>query len=704
MTSAATTASLQEADIYIDYKSFLADNFDANAYANATINGSLDGSSGGDGSDVATALAKLSFSVDSLNKQIQDQVASHYEDLLQQVSGIRELENVLAAVKKNIEGLNVSLERLRQKITTPYDQIQASTIQLERLQTASELLRRLIRFLYLARRLEIQLPPSLQEVPFSAGGTLAKVGGSDGRNLAKAALTLNELDSILAESDLQGIDVVESEIPIIQQSRERILAEADRVLDNGMKTENQADIASALQVFYNLRQMVPKVHTIVDTILGELLRQIKHVVDMQSLNKQVKGIATFNFFLRCTCITMKHASSNLKPILLVNRNVSTPHLSLESGGSHSTNIRRLNDPTSTNVALWTQALWGRMEKLMDFMGDCCIKLYVLERVLERKRDPLTHVAFIEEVVKTMDDGNNLVRQFWKVLSANFEKELRDATKAVEPRSASTIKGNCLDLTCPISDLERCFYIRIIEAALPGIQIIPTVHSPEYVLMLRSINSFETAFLSRSLTRMYDPINAAFPSSGPLSRNPPSRNDVTNVVRTISSELDTAKFDAGLLRAVAKNVVKALSMYCMKCEGLIATDPSAYQVVGPGPMSNSQNMNVELINNLYAVYQSVWKVLEEFPDFVVDIVRDGVEATHRLMLSIGEPLVDHIIAELEAVVLKIHREDFSRQTSRNYINTQQDGSSSVYMTELSIRLRYIQTELLTRLSCGEQTKA
>lgn len=28
----------------------------------------------------------------------------------------------------------------------------------------------------------------------------------------------------------------------------------------------------------------------------------------------------------------------------------------------------------------------------------------------------------------MDDGNNLVRQFWKVLSANFEKELRDATK------------------------------------------------------------------------------------------------------------------------------------------------------------------------------------------------------------------------------------------------------------------------------------
>lgn len=53
-------------------------------------------------------------------------------------------------------------------------------------------------------------------------------------------------DSILAESDLQGIDVVESEIPIIQQTRERILAEADRVLDNGMKTEVGSKFYSCL--------------------------------------------------------------------------------------------------------------------------------------------------------------------------------------------------------------------------------------------------------------------------------------------------------------------------------------------------------------------------------------------------------------------------------------------------------------------------
>jgi hypothetical protein len=74
----------------------------------------------------------------------------------------------------------------------------------------------------------------------------------------------------------------------------------------------------------------------------------------------------------------------------------------------------------------------------------------LERVLEIKRDPITHVPFLEEVVKVcinwdyasqtatlffltsddqlMEDGSNLVNHFWRVLSVNFEREIREATK------------------------------------------------------------------------------------------------------------------------------------------------------------------------------------------------------------------------------------------------------------------------------------
>lgn len=93
---------------------------------------------------------------------------------MSQAAGIRELETVLKTVKIGLKALSSSMERLSFKIKTPFDQIQAYTVQLERLQVTSEMLRRVLRFLYLSKRLEMQMP----------GGDL---------ELTKAALTLSEV-------------------------------------------------------------------------------------------------------------------------------------------------------------------------------------------------------------------------------------------------------------------------------------------------------------------------------------------------------------------------------------------------------------------------------------------------------------------------------------------------------------------------------
>lgn len=66
--------------------------------------------------------------------------------------------------------------RLATKIRDPYNQLQSYNIQLENLQYTSDLLRRLHRFIVLARRLESQL------------GTT-----SSDRDMSAAALTLYEL-------------------------------------------------------------------------------------------------------------------------------------------------------------------------------------------------------------------------------------------------------------------------------------------------------------------------------------------------------------------------------------------------------------------------------------------------------------------------------------------------------------------------------
>lgn len=106
-----------------------------------------------------------------------------------------------------------SLLRLRQKFRYPYQTMQANVTRLQRLQQASDVLRRTSRFTILAKRLQAQMA----EVGDSAGGTTSRskgpelkvnTGVPDGRrsatpgldyegekerSLAQAALTIAEL-------------------------------------------------------------------------------------------------------------------------------------------------------------------------------------------------------------------------------------------------------------------------------------------------------------------------------------------------------------------------------------------------------------------------------------------------------------------------------------------------------------------------------
>jgi hypothetical protein len=48
-------------------------------------------------------------------------------------------------------------------------------------------------------------------------------------------------------------------------------------------------MAAGLQIFYNMKRMVDKVETLTNGMLDELCGKIRNVVDMQSLQKKVKG-------------------------------------------------------------------------------------------------------------------------------------------------------------------------------------------------------------------------------------------------------------------------------------------------------------------------------------------------------------------------------------------------------------------------------
>lgn len=110
----------------------------------------------------------------------------------------------IAIFARRINRMHLILaHRLRLKIRVPYQSLQGNVNRLHRLQQASDVLRRISRFLILARRLELQmaelnrpLDTSIDtptEPTKSAGAPYEELGDEKERTIAKAALTIAEL-------------------------------------------------------------------------------------------------------------------------------------------------------------------------------------------------------------------------------------------------------------------------------------------------------------------------------------------------------------------------------------------------------------------------------------------------------------------------------------------------------------------------------
>ncbi len=96
-------------------------------------------------------------------------------------------------------------------------------------------------------------------------------------------------------------------------------------------------------------------------------------------------------------------------------------------------------------------------------------------------------------------------------------------------------------------------------------------SPESVLVLRSISKLESLYLARSTGRINEAVSVTF-SGG--SRSPPGPSEGISVARTVLNELDAARFDPLLVKAVARGAAQCLEGYVKRIEGMVcaASDP------------------------------------------------------------------------------------------------------------------------------------
>uniref|UniRef100_A0A674ET92 Conserved oligomeric Golgi complex subunit 5 n=1 Tax=Salmo trutta TaxID=8032 RepID=A0A674ET92_SALTR len=622
----ASTNSLLNDECYAD---FLTEDFDVKTYTAQAIHHAV----------IAEQLAKLAQGISQLDKELHSQVVARHEELLAQATGIESLEGntPLAHISLN---LFVFSRRIRTKIVDPYNKIVARTAQLARLQVACDLLRRIIRILYLSKRLQGQLQ-----------------GGS--REITKAAQSLNELDYLSQGVDLSGIDVIENDLLLISRARLEVENQAKRLLEQGMEIQNPTQVGTALQVFHNLGSLRETISGVVEGYRTTIQDNVTTALDIKGLTQS--------------------ADSRGAPGRAV---MSTPG----------------------NTAAFRATLWTNLEKLMDQICAACGQVQHLQKVLTKKRDPVTHVCFINEIIK--DGQPDILYTFWSDVTHTLSVEFQRAT-AASSFLKQALEGEYPKLLRLYNDLWRRLlqYSSSIQgvisssAVLDNAMDLPTTetdnqdlfthakhdYNPEKALK-DSLQPYEAAYLSKSLSRLFDPINLVFPMGG---RNPPSHDELDSIIKTITSELNVASVDTSLTLAVVKNAAKTVQLFCVKSEQLLSTQGDASQVIGP--LTEGQRRNIAVVNSLYRLYQAVAKVISGLGSCPLA----AEHALTALMASAVQPLLLSVSDSIEAIIITMHQEYFSGSMSTP---GKPDVPCSLYMRELQGFVGRVMADYFRHFQC------
>ena len=69
-------------------------------------------------------------------------------------------------------------------------------------------------------------------------------------------------------------------------------------------------------------------------------------------------------------------------------------------------------PAPGNMAAWRAGLWTRMEKIVNKMYETCERVFHLEKILAKKKDPVSHTCFLESF---SENGRSIIlNNFWKM--------------------------------------------------------------------------------------------------------------------------------------------------------------------------------------------------------------------------------------------------------------------------------------------------
>lgn len=699
----------------VNCEEFMLENFDFKKYTNAIMKTKI----------LGDHLSKLSLCTNILDKEIREQITLHHEDLLNQAINIETLEEMLDMVQTRIISLKSTSERLRVKITSPYNELNLRILQLTRLQSACDMLRRIKGIIHHSAKLKQQMQSGVKDI-------------------VKSSQSLNELEFLLKNFDFNGIEIIEKDIHFIHKSKHDVEQQANNLLEVGLVHQNHSQIGTALQVFFNLGCLMHKIHETLKNLEKNFNKTINDLLNPVNISLQVTSSPTPGGGGSAALSTSQSTSA------------------LSSMGSNAPG--RSTMPVIGSMSQFRATLWSNIEKLMDTLYDTCLQIVQMQKILIKKKDLLTNSFYIDntpdnttnetanlklKIYLKLTNDDKVVEYEQKLINDDSESNVNDTNdeqikKSIEflydyfkilidhlnkNLQQSCIQSNHIKQTLQneypkLLKLKNDLWLRLLQLN-PLIEkyMYPTINIQQqrnyytsYELLNKCFIELENSYLTRSLTNLFDPINLIFTqntqtslassvsstSSSALDAKKLSRNDLEQYFKSIQTQLQILQYDlinrpsstsSIVISAntnlndtfsfkIIKNICKSIQMFINKCEQYLnysstivsqhsSSSSSSSNANANTAILNEFPLNLDCINLAYDLYELLLKLLNEtkqqysfeLNDYFKDYVNNVLNEQLLKFIKISiNPLYQYACDCTEAIILTIYNEDLSAQST------------------------------------------
>ncbi|GLI63871.1 hypothetical protein VaNZ11_006987 [Volvox africanus] len=622
---------------------FLQTNFNVSEFTSKVL--------GGLHTTASAQSDQLRDGVHQLETALSGEVVTRNKELLGHVRRMLDAENSVRDVVLSVESLQSAVRRIRAEVAGPYEQIKHKTQQLRNIHATVDILRHVIHRLKLAQKLRAQLAVPAAQL-----------------DLAKAAKLITDIRAVDAEADLSGIDAVAADAEFLESARKSVHEQAEGALIEGVESLSQARVGSALQVIFNLNELQQAVSALLSRHLYEIDRALRNALDSRHLAAQAAGGAG----------TMGPGSV----------------LGAPAGGATGSAGRGGAAPGAQD------RMWQALRDVFEQVSSSTVAVWHLQRVVAKKRDPLSHVCFLDVLVAPGEPL--LVARFW----SDVVRATLDAFASVAKPGKGGFVRETLTAAYPrLAGLIEAMFERLTaETTIKG--VLPAVGPPQLQQLLAATGPFQTAFMAGCLSRLTDAVAAAFPGS---SRQLPSATEVQKCIGLIHEELKVGSSSPQLAAMMAATAAKALNLLAERAEYSAASGPELRQLVPSittaaadgssaarggitaGPNA-AQLRNIALCSQLQETHRSLSTLLTRLPPTAVPALGGALAAVQATAVDAVAPIFRAVVEACEERLLQMHEWPGYRAGAAEGPEV---TSTSPHVAEVAALLADFRSEFLSR---------